>query len=865
MIIEEQTDKMVTHLNEAPPFAHRDGSSTPPLHDLHIDTHAAHVSNDTYHLQDGSTLLERVSSETLTKETFIVRPEDGQTDSLWMNVTRTISTDHLHAHQPWHHAQEGGEHGSTVPMAATGDADDTQSIFLDIAGYKLRDGDESDESDSPRDGENAKNAKNDEKSEKGMETLHDTATAKWEEAVREQRDSNTTIQVPEGATYRIQLSTCGFSSLGHDAEANARVFAQHQVSFSTFVQTPNILNDKQLVIKHNDQYYAAAGGKTPGPLFTTLLVFREPALMMHHQPTDATTSPIVVDKTKDDDASTHQNDTAATTTYRLGRGWSQWFRRSSVKGVDEHVVADHEDGDHHHHHHTATYTTTTTATTVGMQQHAPPSNLDAPSDLANTAELVANNEPKAEEEPLAPSVAVFSSRRHFVKTLRLTSDQLKSLPLKKGVNTISYSVTSAYQGTATCSAKIFLWDSSVKVIISDIDGTITKSDALGHVFTMIGKDWTHLGVAKLYTDIHHNGYQFLYLTSRAIGQADYTRDYLKRVTQNDYQLPDGPVLMSPDRLFTSFHREVIVRKPEVFKMACLKDIQRLFFSSHAAKEPFYAGFGNRVTDGISYRSVGVPASRIFTIDPYGQLRLELLHGFQSSYVDLHAIIDQMFPPLANDNEIEDQTFNDWNFWKTPLPEIDIELPVPEPLSPSSSIFATGMPSPTSPTLSTASLRSTSPPPRLPSPLPVSPKTKPKPIVPDISNLPRDAVIDTTPSLPPQQRQEKQSLLRRLTSRTSLLSTSPPPATSSAPATPPSSFLSSPSSPAPSSYSLSTPMARASSQLRSPLLATSSSSSMPIKDDKGTKTLDFELLDDDAFDATLDALEDEIDMDSIPFI
>jgi phosphatidate phosphatase LPIN len=99
-----------------------------------------------------------------------------------------------------------------------------------------------------------------------------------------------------------------------------------------------------------------------------------------------------------------------------------------------------------------------------------------------------------------------------------------------------------------------LWEHDYQVVISDIDGTITKSDALGHIFTMAGKDWTHSGVAKLYTDITNNGYHILYLTSRAIGQADYTRKYLKNVEQNNYQLPDGPVIMSPDRLMTAFHR-----------------------------------------------------------------------------------------------------------------------------------------------------------------------------------------------------------------------------------------------------------------------------------------------------------------------
>lgn len=170
---------------------------------------------------------------------------------------------------------------------------------------------------------------------------------------------------------------------------------------------------------------------------------------------------------------------------------------------------------------------------------------------------------------------------------------------------------------------------------------------------MIGRDWTHVGVAKLYTDIARNGYKIMYLTSRAIGQADATRDYLKGIKQNNYQLPEGPVIMSPDRLLTSLHRyvasldyfklvhiiycallascsEVIMRKPEVFKMACLRDIQRLFGDS--ARNPFYAGFGNRITDALSYRSVNVPSARIFTIDSSGEVKMELLElaGYKSS-------------------------------------------------------------------------------------------------------------------------------------------------------------------------------------------------------------------------------------------
>lgn len=74
---------------------------------------------------------------------------------------------------------------------------------------------------------------------------------------------------------------------------------------------------------------------------------------------------------------------------------------------------------------------------------------------------------------------------------------------------------------------MFLWDYTTKIIISDIDGTVTKSDMLGHLMPRLGRDWSHVGICKLYTAIKANGYEMLYLTSRPIGFADTTRDYIK--------------------------------------------------------------------------------------------------------------------------------------------------------------------------------------------------------------------------------------------------------------------------------------------------------------------------------------------------
>ena len=59
--------------------------------------------------------------------------------------------------------------------------------------------------------------------------------------------------------------------------------------------------------------------------------------------------------------------------------------------------------------------------------------------------------------------------RNYAKTLRLTSEQLKELNLKPGPNHMSFSVNKA-----TCAATMYLWSGNTPIVISDIDGTITK-------------------------------------------------------------------------------------------------------------------------------------------------------------------------------------------------------------------------------------------------------------------------------------------------------------------------------------------------------------------------------------------------------
>ncbi|PBP20286.1 nuclear elongation and deformation protein [Diplocarpon rosae] len=266
--------------------------------------------------------------------------------------------------------------------------------------------------------------------------------------------------------------------------------------------------------------------------------------------------------------------------------------------------------------------------------------------------------------PQTPPGAAGDPNRNYAKTLRLTSDQLKTLNLKPGPNPMSFTVN-----RATCHAYMYLWRHDVPIVISDIDGTITKSDALGHVLNMVGRDWTHIGVAKLYTDIVNNGYNIMYLTSRSVGLADTTRAYLNGVVQENYRLPKGPTLMSPDRTVAALRRELYIRKPEVFKMACLRDIKNLFGPD---RTPFCAGFGNRLTDALSYRSVSIPSNRIFTINSYAEVSLDLvnLNKLRYSYINMREVVDHYFPPVSTLVKGGGEEYTDFTYWREPVLDID---------------------------------------------------------------------------------------------------------------------------------------------------------------------------------------------------
>nr|XP_040126448.1 phosphatidate phosphatase LPIN2 [Ictidomys tridecemlineatus] len=425
----------------------------------------------------------------------------------------------------------------------------------------------------------------------------------------------------------VTLSLCG--GLSENGEISKEKFMEHIITYHEFAENPGLIDNPNLVIRIYNRYYNWA---LAAPMILSLQVFQKSL-------PKATVESWVKDKMPK----------------KSGRWWFWRKRESMTKQLPEAKEGKSE-----------VPPTSDLPSSTEEPASARPAEDDTSSD-EGSQEL----EESIKVDPIPTETMSHSSTTSYKKSLRLSSDQIAKLKLHDGPNDIVFSITTQYQGTCRCAGTIYLWNWNDKIIISDIDGTITKSDALGQILPQLGKDWTHQGIAKLYHSINENGYKFLYCSARAIGMADMTRGYLHWVNDKGTILPRGPLMLSPSSLFSAFHREVIEKKPEKFKIECLNDIKNLFAPS---KQPFYAAFGNRPNDVYAYTQVGVPDCRIFTVNPKGELIQERTKGNKSSYHRLSELVEHVFPLLDKEQNSAFlcPEFSSFCYWRDPIPHVDLD-------------------------------------------------------------------------------------------------------------------------------------------------------------------------------------------------
>ena len=218
----------------------------------------------------------------------------------------------------------------------------------------------------------------------------------------------------------------------------------------------------------------------------------------------------------------------------------------------------------------------------------------------------------------------------------LNYDELRDLQLKDGINIVHYVVHGSKHVLA---GKIYLWNYDAKIVITDIDGTLTKSDLIGILSNYFGIDWTRGGVVYFYNLLLNRGYKIMFLSARSLAQLESTRDYLAGIKQDGSYLPDGPLLLNPSGLWKSLINEVS-KKSKIFKENILREILNLF---PPGLFPFYSGIGNREGDAIAYKQIGISPEYIFIINKKGKEKGEFVSI--KNFKDRAMRIDLIFPDL----------------------------------------------------------------------------------------------------------------------------------------------------------------------------------------------------------------------------
>ncbi|OMJ78980.1 hypothetical protein SteCoe_21108 [Stentor coeruleus] len=219
----------------------------------------------------------------------------------------------------------------------------------------------------------------------------------------------------------------------------------------------------------------------------------------------------------------------------------------------------------------------------------------------------------------------------------LITDELKMLELNPGLNIAHFVIRSNPKVYMPC--KIYLWKSDSKIIISDIDGTLTKSDLLGHIFYYLGKDWTRGSAVYFFNLLMERGYHIIYLTARSLSQIESTRTYLNTIKQDEKRLPDGPLMMNPSGVLKALASE-LAKKSKEFKEKILNEIKFLFPEGYF---PFYSGIGNRSGDADAYAAVGIPRDRIFIINKKGKEKGDFIsiNNFKDSRLPIESLFQNL--------------------------------------------------------------------------------------------------------------------------------------------------------------------------------------------------------------------------------
>lgn len=205
-----------------------------------------------------------------------------------------------------------------------------------------------------------------------------------------------------------------------------------------------------------------------------------------------------------------------------------------------------------------------------------------------------------------------------------TSDVLRCFNLRSGFN----SMACGNELLGFVQFSLYLWEFESRVVVVDIDGTLTKSNIRGYVETVfLGTyDYIHVGVVLFLLFLDKLGLQILYLTARPRSHIDETRNLLRNMTENGVNLPAGPLFTHRGGRMTTLYMELISESTASFKHSVLLEVAELYRNvaltksvKYSYKCPFFLGVGNKDTDATAYYSAGISITNILIMQRSGEV------------------------------------------------------------------------------------------------------------------------------------------------------------------------------------------------------------------------------------------------------
>ena len=238
--------------------------------------------------------------------------------------------------------------------------------------------------------------------------------------------------------------------------------------------------------------------------------------------------------------------------------------------------------------------------------------------------------------------AYLEQEGHANPTGKFTTSQLQLMQLKWGINRACVVVVDL---EVDIPFSIYLFPQDSRLILTDIDGMITKSNVAGFIRGYVGFDVHHDGVNEFCDKVADNGYKVIYLTVRPITLDLQTRKYLfKTLTTSDdgngFDLPESPLFLIPAAISdTAFSA---AEKGAAAKTATLKNIMELFTLK---SDVVYGAYGDEYSDTKAYLNIGIGIEKIYLIDKQGYM-INIGTGAKTSYKQQSDNIDEVYPSMA---------------------------------------------------------------------------------------------------------------------------------------------------------------------------------------------------------------------------